>query len=59
MTSVSVFLPPSLPEAVVIKALSFRVNTGGLVEVRSGGLLSGEGGGFGGWEGAGGDAHSI
>ena len=41
VTSASVFLPPPLPEAVMIKALNVREsNIGGLVEGRSGGLLS-------------------
>ena len=40
VASVSVFLPPPLPEAVLIKALNVRVHIGGLAEECSGGLLS-------------------
>ena len=47
MTPFSVFLPPSLPEAVLIKVFKVRVHTGGLAEGRSDRLLSEE------------DAHSV
>ena len=40
-TSVSVFLPPLLPEAVLISRQHQRNDTGGLVEGRNGGLFSG------------------
>ena len=42
VTSVSVFLPPTLPGAVLVKALNASgLHIGGLMEGRSGGLLSG------------------
>ena len=58
---VSVFLPPSLPEAVLTNALNVRVQIERLVKGRSSGQLSvgvrGGGGGGGGCEGGGGAAR--